>query len=771
MASWRVLAGLLLVAVSLRTTAGGGSWPPCAGPAGPSSGDVNITSVHLVMMNHLDVGFGEQNGSQPGYINNVLNEYFEVYFPRAVNVAQALRARGGPEQLVYTTHGWLAHLYVHCPADLVLSGIALRCPSPADVSAFKSAVRRGDIVWHAGAFNAEYELAFSADMVEEQFRLSRELADELQVPRPQVLSLRDVPGTTRSLIPLLVRNNITALTVGVNNGSPDPAMPSPGRWADPGSNTSVLFMQTGPGVGYPAREANHGGLCRRVCVTAPGLAHAMCWAFRPDNSGPPASVDEVVSYFNVARSAFPGAVVHASTHEHFVEQLATVQARLPVATGEVGDTWATSQTADPWKWIYYREASRAYSECKAAGLCDAAGDRRVSEFLRLLIKIPEHTGGPDSFAGGSSWTNAQFHADIEAAKPGIVAAERAYLEQREIASALGLRCLGDHPLASNISRRMASLRPVVPNTTGLEEIPSNEWSAPLSVQTSAGQVSLGLDIATGGLSTVTMAGHNWAGPHNQFAQYIYKTFNDTDYSVQRGFCCYGPTPGRQQIANPNQTSTSPRVTGVWRETAAAAGTATGMSISMSPRRFVARLEMPALQHEQYGAPRELWLTVDVANDGVVSVDLQAFNKTTTRLGEASFARFRPTQRAGFRWLMDKLGSWVDPLDTVTNGSLHSHGIRNGVAYMNTAGEFLAVDSMDAFLADPVTAVDPATNFLWPLKSLTGPVLGFDMQLHQNAFATNMPLFSLDSDFRWRFKLRVGTQAAPNGTTMRFPVNR
>jgi hypothetical protein len=273
---------LPLLAALLLLRAGGScaSWPPCAGAAGPGGpGGPNITDVHLVMMNHLDVGFGEQNGTQPGYINNVLNMYFEVYFPRAVRVALELHARGGTERLVYTTHGWLAHLYVHCPADLVLSGIALQCPPPADVAAFKEAARRGDIVWQAGAFNSQYELAFNADMVSEQFRLSRELADELRVPRSRVLSLRDVPGTTRSLIPLLVRNNITALTVGVNNGAPDPAMPSPGVWADPHSNSSVLFMQTGPGVGYPAREAN-----RTLCAgpsgpttRAPPRALTRCW--------------------------------------------------------------------------------------------------------------------------------------------------------------------------------------------------------------------------------------------------------------------------------------------------------------------------------------------------------------------------------------------------------------------------------------------------------------------------------------------------------------
>lgn len=204
-----------------------------------------------------------------------------------------------------------------------------------------------------------------------------------------------------------------------------------------------------------------------------------------------------------------------------------------------------------------------------------------------------------------------------------------------------------------------------------------------------------------------------------------------------------------------------------------------------------------IPRSRYGAPSSLWLTVGVVDDGM-EIDLQAFNKTQTRLGEASFARFRPLQRDGFRWYMDKLGTWVDPLETVTNGSLHSHGVRDGVAYLpylrrgpgggghpgkgpdqdpdrdpssssssshrleqarwDAGGDttsFFAIDSLDAFVADPATAAQPSTNFLWPLAPLTGPVLGFDMQLHQNAFATNMPLFSLDADFRWRFRLRAG----------------
>ena len=41
----------------------------------------HVDTVHVVFMNHLDVGY---NGiPQVGFINNILNIYFHEYFPRA----------------------------------------------------------------------------------------------------------------------------------------------------------------------------------------------------------------------------------------------------------------------------------------------------------------------------------------------------------------------------------------------------------------------------------------------------------------------------------------------------------------------------------------------------------------------------------------------------------------------------------------------------------------------------------------------------------------
>ena len=43
-----------------------------------------IHSVHLVFMNHLDIGY-------TNFINPVYNEYIHTYYDRAINLSEAMR--------------------------------------------------------------------------------------------------------------------------------------------------------------------------------------------------------------------------------------------------------------------------------------------------------------------------------------------------------------------------------------------------------------------------------------------------------------------------------------------------------------------------------------------------------------------------------------------------------------------------------------------------------------------------------------------------------
>jgi hypothetical protein len=57
--------------------------------------------------------------------------------------------------------------------------------------------------------------------------------------------------------------------------------------------------------------------------------------------------------------------------------------------------------------------------------------------------------------------------------------------------------------------------------------------------------------------------------------------------------------------------------------------------------FLVNLQFDALLTTEYGAPSQLWLRVDVADQGGVQLNLQWFNKTATRIPEALWMRFNP----------------------------------------------------------------------------------------------------------------------------------
>lgn len=126
----------------------------------PETTTTNIDEVYIVFMNHLDVGF---DGIDPiiGFAANVVNKYFDVYFPLALEVAAAMRANSS-DRFIYTTHPWLVSMYLDCPSEWVWNNgtfplgetpQALHCPNSSSKAAFIEGIQRGDISWHAYPFN------------------------------------------------------------------------------------------------------------------------------------------------------------------------------------------------------------------------------------------------------------------------------------------------------------------------------------------------------------------------------------------------------------------------------------------------------------------------------------------------------------------------------------------------------------------------------------------------------------------------------------------
>jgi hypothetical protein len=337
----------------------------------------DIEQVHLIFMSHLDVGF-------TGLITEVLSLYPSTFYPRSLALSAAMRAvPNSTDRFIYTTHPWLLSLFFHCP-ELVLSGQQLACPSEAEQQAVRAAIAAGDIAFHAAPYNVEWEVAFNAEMVAGFFSLAKGLAEELGMPAPTVASVRDVPGFTRALIPLLVQNNITAISEGVNPETLPPQLASPAVWRDEASNSSVLYMQHSWGYGASARGSRQVGDSN--CAVVIGHSHALCFLFRGEGTGPPDNVGQVQAAFASLRAEFPNASVFASTFENYVQSLAAIQDILPVVTSESGETWINGVAAHPAKLTLYREGAAAYAACLHSGDCDPA-DPRIKDFLRFFIKV------------------------------------------------------------------------------------------------------------------------------------------------------------------------------------------------------------------------------------------------------------------------------------------------------------------------------------------------------------------------------------------------
>ena len=244
-----------------------------------------IDTVHVVFMNHLDVGFNvnDPNGTL-GFSHNVVNYYFTHYFPMAVAVGDNCTQLYNVS-FTWTTHVWLISMYFDCPPNM-----QLHCPTQSEMDYIEYGINQGYIRWHAFPFNSQLEL-YDANMVAFGVQLSHDLSDRFGINQSQVLSQRDVPGMTRSMIPVLKSNNVNGITIGCNGGSAPPAVPKIFNWKDSVSGEMIITM---------VHPGGYGGIKLEDAVYVDNWNEALILAFKGDNAGPPTVGEAVITYLALA---------------------------------------------------------------------------------------------------------------------------------------------------------------------------------------------------------------------------------------------------------------------------------------------------------------------------------------------------------------------------------------------------------------------------------------------------------------------------------------
>ncbi|MEH7087049.1 DUF5054 domain-containing protein, partial [Neobacillus drentensis] len=302
---------------------------------------------------HFDIGFTDM-------ADRVLDRYLNQFIPQALDLSEQLTQDEGNVKFVWTTGSWLINEYLNtATADLR--------------ERMETAIREQRIVWHGLPFTTHTEL-MDAKLFDFGISLSSKL-DQRFGKKTISAKMTDVPGHSIAMVPILARNSIQFLHLGVNPVCKSPKVPPVFVWRAADGSEVVVNYATDYGTQ----------------LQIDGLEDALYFAHTGDNHGPP-KIEDVRLLFTQLQQKYPGAYIMASTLDAFAEKLLEFKHRLPVISEEIGDSWIHGVASDPWKIARYRELLRLRDKWVTSGALDPESEQ-YAQFCNSLMLIPEHTWG------------------------------------------------------------------------------------------------------------------------------------------------------------------------------------------------------------------------------------------------------------------------------------------------------------------------------------------------------------------------------------------
>jgi hypothetical protein len=693
----------------------------------------NIKHVHIIFMTHLDLGF-------TNFTHFVLQQYYDQYFPEAIKTAEYFASKGGTIQFKWTSHPWLLHQY-------------LRHGTPDQISALKVAIAKDYIQWHAGPFNLQVE-AMDSSLFDYSLDLAAQLDRMFNKTPKTVLSQKDVPGFTRTAIPIMAKRGIRGMHVGVNDFSTPPAAPNHSPtgttcntflWIDPPSKTEVVAMWC-LGYSWPPM-----GIVPIMKVIVPNFDHALVFLMTIDNTGPqnPSMVQQ--GWANTQKM-FPNAHLIASSLDAFIEKLWPHRRHLPTFELEMGDTWIYGLASDPQKMRIFREISRQRANAIKSGEIQLS-DPSVMEFSELLAKLPEHTWGLlNTMMFNFNYSNRLFHAERNTA--AVKLNEASWIEQR-LYNYMALNVLSRN---STFYRRVVNAViksfPLLPDVRHMQSIDISKLN---STVFECGDFVLSFNSSSGAINRLVdkKTSRVWATPNKQIAAFVYQTYNETQFiEFQNAYNECPPHCNVPDFGKPHLSLANP-VARYWYPTL--------RHFYFNPKtmngscQFVLNLQLPLPTVVLYGGMKDIWLNVTVVPQikslpyTAFFFDLQWFKKTASRMAEATWFSFDPNSVNDThctKWYLNKLDGWVTPAETCQNGSRTLHGVWEWVEYRENSVPVFRIRTIDA----PLVAPWKPMLLIFPPPTIDGNH-GVHFNLHNNAWNTNYPVW-YDDDERFRFEMYI-----------------
>ena len=665
-----------------------------------STPDSGIKRVLFMAKCHLDVGFIDTQA-------NVIRKYFDVYFPRAIETAAAMR-REGSDRYVWTTGSWLAFQY------LEKAGAAPR-------KQMEQAIAAGDLAWHAIPFSWQTELMDPA-LISGGLGFSRSLDGRFGRTTTGA-KMTDVPGHTRAIVGPLAEHGVKLLDIGVNSASTPPDVPPIFVWKD-ASGHSLIVLYHPHGYGS--------------VIKVPGTDLAVDVEVRGDNSGPH-SMQEIRGIYSRLRRQFPNATVTACDLSTIANAVDPYRDRLAAFTQEIGDTWIYGVPSDPIKVARYRELARLRNEW-IAGRKLAAGDATDLAFLGSFLLEVEHTWGTDT----KTWMDFDHYTPHDLAQmldqPKYKVVLSSWVEKRQdLFDAIAAL---PAPLRTEATGRVRGLDAAAPDATGMEL-----HSAAGSIETK--HFTVALDAKTGAICRLRdkKTGRDWATESQPLALFSYQTLSKADYD--RFFEAYLKSKedwAPKDFGKPNIERFGAR-SRVWTP----ALVECRLAATASGHRIVAQLRIddtPAEKAAVTAWPKKMYLEIDLPDaEPVVEIRFSWFDKPANRMPEALWLSFQPAAADPRGWLLDKSGSPVSPFDVVTGGNRAMHAVLGGLRYQGPEGA-LSIETLDA----PVVALGEKLPVYFT-REQPDLAQGFHFSLFNNGWGTNYVQW-FGENARFRFRIRT-----------------
>jgi len=406
------------------------------------------------------------------------------------------------------------------------------------------------------------------------------------------------------------------------------------------------------------------------------------------------------------------------------------------------------------------------------------------DFSRQLQKGAEHTYGNyigyinDTAVPNSTYTKDGLR-EARATNTAIRYIESSWMEQRQFTDNASNALRRSYPqLYQQIQEELKQLRPSSqPITSGY--IPVTDVA---TTQFTCGNFTVRFDENSGAIDGLVYSEEKiksltLADKTHKLAWVQYQTFTEANFEhwgkeyLKHGcsvnFCKFG-----MEHAKAESKKWQPRLIKLYAKSQKV--------IRENSCNFLAQLEWQEQEPvRKYGAPAELWLEVNIVSPQSISFKLSTFNKEASRLPEGLWITFAPLiEKDPTQWVMDKLGSWINPFNVHPKGNNHLHGVWTGVKYpclitspsslssSNTCLQDLFIRTLDAGVVSPGGSVPTGLlNYTATTGSLsTNSSGGWHFSLMNNIWNTNYPFwlpFNGAENATFRFQMALESPASKN----------